>query len=105
MYAFTSKVYRRLNDPEFTIQFFKSKQFAGVCYLGEKFIKISATDQILSTLIHEMVHDIYPGWTEEQVEGRERLIMNRLSYRQLINLTGALHKSLSRSHKKANRRV
>lgn len=103
IYAFTRKVYHRLNHECFMVRFIRSKEVHGLCYKYCNFIEITADGVILATLVHEMLHDIYPEWTEKRVLKMERFIMNRLSHRQMINLIEALAGSLKRNLKLWNK--
>jgi hypothetical protein len=100
LYKFTSTVYRKLRDKTFTVKFIRDKKLCGQCYIGEKWIELNPHMDVISTLIHEMLHDINPLMTEKQVLAQEKLIMNQLSHKQLVNLMVALGKALKRTHKK-----
>ena len=99
LYAFTGKVYNRLKRDRFMVKFIRSKEVHGLCYKGCKWIELTADGAILTTLVHEMLHDIYPEWEEEKVASMEKLVMAQLSHRQMINLMKALAESLDKNYK------
>jgi len=96
IYTFLSKVYSRLRSEDFMVRLLKSTKLHGRCYRGARWIELNPDGEILSTLVHEMIHDIYPSWTEKKVASSERLVMAQLSHRQMINLMDALVSALKR---------
>jgi len=81
------------------VRFIRSKDVHGLCYKGLNWIELTADGEILTTLVHEMLHDIYPKWEEEKVASMEKLVMAQLSHRQMINLMKALSDSLDKNYK------
>jgi hypothetical protein len=104
IYGFTSKVYSRLKDKDFIIKFFRSKDTAGLCHFDQKLIELNPHEDILSTLVHEMLHSIYPEWKEKKVVAHENLIMQKLSHKQMANLTVAMGQALKRAHPNNSKR-
>jgi len=49
-------------------------------------IKIDYRRDMLSTLIHEVLHHWHPDWCETKVLQHESLIINALSQRQIKNI-------------------
>jgi len=98
IYTFTRQVYRRLKNESFMVKFMRQKGVAGKCYPGINWIELNPSEDVLSTLVHEMLHDIYPDWTEKKVLKMENLLMNKLSHKQMINLWVALGESLKRNY-------
>jgi len=98
IYNFTAQVYKRLADIEFVVKFFRSKDTAGLCHFDQKLIELNPHEDIISTLVHEMLHSIHPNWPEEKVEANEKYIMQKLSHKQMANLLMALSASLKRTH-------
>lgn len=99
LYRFTQKVYARLRDPEFDIKLFRSKDTLGLCHFDKKCIEINPKSDMLSTLLHEMLHSINPEWSEEKVLQQEAIIMKQLSHRQMANLMLAFGEALKRYYK------
>lgn len=55
-------------------------------YDGDETIIIDYRKELLSTLIHEVLHYLHPKWEEEKVIKEEILIMNSLSVYQVKNV-------------------
>lgn len=98
IYVFTRKAYKRLKDDDFTFRFANLRGLHGLCDIGDKRIQLNPKGEILNTLVHEILHDVNPDWSETKVLKEESRIMARLSYRQMINLILALGEALKRSH-------
>jgi hypothetical protein len=94
IYAFTRKVYSRLGREDYMFRLIKKKELHGQCFKGCRWIELNPDGEIVSTLVHEVLHDIYQDWSEEKVAANERLLMAQLSHRQCINLGKALFKKL-----------
>jgi hypothetical protein len=99
LYGFTHQVYQRLGNHYFILRFIRDDNVHGYCYPGANTIEMNPKGQLLATLVHEMLHDLYPSWDENKVLARERLIMAQLSHRQMANLMVAMGNALLRSHK------
>jgi hypothetical protein len=98
LYRFTTNIYKRLKNESFNLRFMRVQGVHGFCWPGADVIQMNPQGQILSTLVHEMIHDIHPSWEEEKVLAHERVIMTQLSHRQMANLMVAMGKALLRSH-------
>lgn len=59
---------------------------AGLYHPDTKQIRINYRHDILSVLIHEVMHHYYPEWSEQRILSAEKFIMNHLSQRRAINL-------------------
>lgn len=98
LYRFTTNIYKRLKNDSFNLRFMRTPGVHGFCYPGADLIKMNPQGQVLSTLVHEMIHDIHPNWEEDRVMAREREVMAQLSHRQMANLMVAMGRALLRSH-------
>jgi len=80
---YLSKLYKLLNEPYiFSIK--KLNKLQGYCDSDE--ICIDYRKDILSTLIHEVLHYYYPNWSETKVLNEERKIINYLTIKQVKNI-------------------
>jgi hypothetical protein len=102
MYRFTSKLYRRLRNPAFVFKLKRSKSFAGMWY-SDKRIELNPDDRLIPTIVHEILHDIYPGKNHKWIYAKEREIQHQLSYRQMVNILFATAKALKRSISKPSK--
>lgn len=59
---------------------------AGLYHTESKRIVINYRTDILSVLIHEVLHHYYPNWSEQRVLNAERFVMNHISKRRAINI-------------------
>jgi len=98
IYDFTRKAYSRLKDPDFALCFARLRGVHGYCFVGGGFIQINPRGEVLSTLVHELLHSMHPDWSETKVLRSESAIMSALSHRQMINLMFAMCEALKRSH-------
>ena len=98
VYSFTRKAYKRLKDDDFTFRLANLRGVHGLCDIGDKRIRLNPKGELLSTLVHEILHDVNPSWNETKVLREESRIMARLSHRQMINLLSALCEALKRCH-------
>ena len=85
--AFVRKIYRLMDTrPEI----FKVKDLgngtAGHCMDDGSEIAVHYKHDLLSTLIHEVVHYYYPGWSERKVLRTEKYIINNITARQATNI-------------------
>lgn len=55
-------------------------------YHDDERIEISYRHDILSVLIHEVLHHYYPSWPEKRVLSAEKFIMDHLSRRRAVNI-------------------
>jgi hypothetical protein len=100
IYRFTSYLYKALETPEFILKLRKHKNLCGTWnadpFEGRREVSVDPRREILPTIIHEVIHDKYVGWTEKQVEKKERELMAKLSYVQMTNILLAGAKALKR---------
>ena len=52
----------------------------------EDVISIDFRKELISTLIHEVLHHIHPTWKEQQVKREEHKIMNSVSVQQVKHI-------------------
>lgn len=96
VYKFVSRVYKRLNDPTFTIKLKNLPGLHGECLQGADTVHLNPKGETVATLVHEMLHDFHHGWSETKVLEYERKIMTRLSQKQIGRLLIALGLALQR---------
>jgi hypothetical protein len=60
----------------------------------EDVIHLDFRKELISSLVHEMIHHIHPSWKERYVKAEEHRIMNSLSVIQVKNIIKKLAKSL-----------
>lgn len=46
-------------------------------------IRVNPAHHVVDTVIHELLHDLYPSWSENYVRNRTSFITNRLTERQV----------------------
>ena len=85
---FPSRLYKfLLEDHKLTL--IKMKSYSGFINYdidGSAEIKIDYRDDFVPTLIHEVLHYLHPDWSEDQVERAERILINKLTKRQIKNI-------------------
>lgn len=70
-------------------EIFKIKRLRGMrgyCNDDGTEIVVDHRDEILSTLIHEVIHYLHPDWSEKTVQAAERYIINKTSARRATNI-------------------
>lgn len=91
---FTRKLYNFLDRQEHTIKLTKHHTFyAQITYPKndtDALVTIDYRRDILSCLIHEVLHHYYPKWSEKKVLRMEAKIINRLTERQAKNIVKKL---------------
>ena len=99
IHGFVRKLYRFLEQGH-QINFKKLRDYRGyihhdpACNETQAVVTLDHRDNVLSTLIHEAIHYIYPSYTECQVLLLEREIVNGLSDRQVRNIIKRFANSL-----------
>lgn len=92
---FTSKLYKFLDDSH-TVQFRRMKTNRGLIttikYPTQ--LQLDYTDNIIPTLIHEVLHYLYPDASEEWILKMETRITNKLSERQVRNIIRRLAQNI-----------
>lgn len=95
VHAFTRKLYQFLRD-EHSIKLAKHHIFyAQIVYPTNDEAAMVTLDyrrDILSCLIHEVLHFYYPEWSEKKVLRMESKMVNAISIRQARNILKALAK-------------
>ena len=84
------RTYRLIRErPEmFTVDRLHVK-IAGLYFTESERIVVSYRHDILSALFHEVLHHLYPDWSEQRVLSGERFIMDHISRRRAINVLKA----------------
>lgn len=83
---FTRDLYKLFRDKPKIFHVTKLKSARGYCHQDIERIELDYRDEIISTLIHEAIHFIYPDMVEEDVLKQESLLINSLSPRQVRNI-------------------
>jgi hypothetical protein len=93
VHAFTRKLYAFLRD-EHTVRLTKHHLFhAQISYPDneyEAYVTVDYRKDILSSLIHEVLHFYYPQWSEKKVLRMESQMVNAITERQAKNILKAL---------------
>jgi hypothetical protein len=95
VHAFTRKLYAFLRD-EHIVDLTKHHKFdAQISYPEDDALAHVTLDyrkDILSCLVHEVLHFYYPQWTEKKVLREEKRLINAITERQARNILKALAK-------------
>lgn len=83
---FIRRLHRLLQDRPEIFEIKKLRIKRGYCHDDGNRIELDYRDEIISTLIHEVLHYIYPEWEEEKIAKYERWIINKLSKTQVKNI-------------------
>jgi len=87
IYAFARRLYHLLRHHHDSIYF--QKLYGGVLgyyeFDADKIV-IDHRKDIISVLIHEVLHKWHPDWSETRVGQKEKWIMNRLTPRQIKHI-------------------
>jgi hypothetical protein len=75
------------------------RKIRGACALyetegNEVWITIDHRKDLIPGLVHEALHHWHPDWSETKVENNERMIVNRLTPRQIKNLIRVLAENI-----------
>lgn len=66
----------------------------GTCDYAKRTLYIDFRRDVISTLVHELLHARFPDWSESEVGRREKTVMNHLTPRQARKLHQAMSKVL-----------
>ena len=81
------KLYLLLKEKPHIFHVVKLKGYtAGQCHVEIERIEIHPKYEVISVLIHEVLHYYYPEWVEDVVLWHEAYFMKKLSARQLKNI-------------------
>lgn len=83
---FVRKLYKLFRQKPKIFHVKKLKSARGYCHTDIEKIELDYRDEIISTLLHEALHFIYPDWPEEEVLWHETHLINKLSPRQIKNI-------------------
>jgi len=83
---FVRKLYKLFREKPNIFHVKKLKAARGYCHLETERIELDYRDEIISTLLHEALHFIYPELSEELVLKNEHDLINSLSPRQVRNI-------------------
>ena len=93
--AFIRKMYRLLKEKP---HIFKIKDLghktAGHCMDDGSEIALHYKHDVISTLVHEVIHYLHPDWSEKAVLGAEKYIMNNITPRRATNILKRLTNTL-----------
>lgn len=85
-HQFTVKLYRLLRYNPEIFHLTKLRNARGYCHDDGSRIELDYRDEIIPTLIHEVLHFHYPDWSESKVRWHETYLINSLSPRQVKNI-------------------
>lgn len=85
-YRFTRELYKLFREKPNIFHVKKLKSARGYCHTTIERIELDYRDEIISTLLHEAIHFLYPDMSEEQVLKNEHELINTLSPRQVRNI-------------------
>jgi len=89
------KVVRYLSEEQPDIYFAKfSNVLKGVCYVDGSVIYLDPTQEILPTLLHEVLHAVYPTASENLINLIERRLMKWMEEAEWILLLDLLYFNL-----------
>lgn len=92
---FIRKMYRLLETkPEIFKIKDLGKKTAGHCLDDGSEIALHYKHDIISTLIHEVIHYLHPDWSEKTVLAAEKYIINHISPRRAANIVKKLSQAL-----------
>lgn len=72
----------------------RNKDNHGFSYGGK--IEIDTQGEAIRVIVHELIHEVKPDWSEKKVEAMERQLMATLSHRQLKNILTAFVRRLEK---------
>lgn len=85
-YRFTRELYKLFREKPGIFHVKKLKSARGYCHTTIERIELDYRDEIISTLLHEALHFLYPDMSEDQVLRNEKDLINNLSPRQVRNI-------------------
>ena len=86
--TYVSRIYKACRDESLVVIV---KKMNGLTGLAEhKIVTLDHRKDLLPTFIHEMLHVIYPTWSETKVLKHEDQIVNKLSKVQVRRLLGLI---------------
>lgn len=86
--AYVSRIYKACRDENLVVIV---KKMYGLTGLAEnKRVTLDHRKDLLPTFIHEMLHVIYPTWSESKVLKHEYKIVNKLSPIQVRRMLGLI---------------
>ena len=86
VYPFLTRMYKILKTKPDIFVLQKLRNCQGECDWTEDTIKVDYRQEMLSTIVHEMLHYFHPNWSETHVLREEIKIMNALSLCQVKNI-------------------
>lgn len=85
VYPFLSRMYKLMKaEPDIVVLKKLSSNIHGLCDFEN--IYLDYRKDLVSTLIHEFLHYMYPNWSETKVLKEESKIVNALSVAQVKNI-------------------
>lgn len=88
VYYYISRIHKACKDPDLKVVMKKMTGLRGLTIY--KSVTLNPHEPMLPTFIHEMLHVIYPEWTETKVYKMEADLMRNISKQQMINLMGSM---------------
>lgn len=91
---FIRKLYKLLEQKPEIFKLKKMKDVRGYCLNDGTEIALDHRDELLSTLIHEVIHYFHPDWSEKTVRSAEKYIINNISPKRAGNIVKKLSQAL-----------
>lgn len=87
---YTKRLYKFMRDGH-RFEFTKHRGYRGMIWFdaggeGINVVTLDHRENVISTLIHEVLHAIHDDWSETDILEMERKLINALSDRQIRNL-------------------
>ena len=92
--TFLNKLYRLFENKPKIFKLKKLRRARGYCHGKEEKIELDYREELLSTLIHEALHFMYPDWEEDDILAHEIYLINEITPRQAINILKRFSKTL-----------
>lgn len=86
VYPFLHRMYTLFNTRPDIFVLKKIRLYEGEYDPVNDVINIDYRKELISTLVHEVLHYLYIKWPEQRVRTQEQKIMNSLSVRQVRNI-------------------
>lgn len=100
LYYYLRRIYAVLRDEQVEeVLFEKMRGYYG--WIDNGSVVLDHRKQLLSTFVHECLHEVYPEWPESKVEWLETMIMANIGPTQVKNLLTALVFLLHRQHRES----
>lgn len=83
---FVRRLHRLLRTRPEIFEVGKLKKIRGYCKDDGSKIGLDYRDELIPTLLHEVLHYVHPDWDEQKVLKHEKIIINKLSKTRVKNI-------------------